>query len=802
MTCAVAALLGVLGVGSSLVGLAPDAGAVSPTWQSRTIPWTTSGPVQATFAGVSCPTATKCVAVGSALLPGGSGLSGAFVADLEQGKWVQGLLPLPAGAAEAGLSGVSCSTGTTCVGVGYYGVTSDGSTVDHALVETFANGTWTPQTGLDPADATSASLTGVSCTDSHACKASGTADAATDAYAFVTTLAGGAWTAVAPALPSGVTSDSLASISCTAPAQCAAVGATNLGEALMEVDVAGVWTATLASAETNSSLSSVSCSATGACVAVGDAGNAGFAEELGGTSWTADTSLPSTAVPSSVSCVVTSLSCTAWGPGPVVESLSSGIWSQTATPGLPPSGFPAVGTCASTSSCQAFETIGSEYALGVAVLTDAGGTWTSDVLPGPAFADLVQVSCSTATCAGVGTYYNSSGQQYTAMLGLVRGRWVQVGYPVQTLYLYEPSVSCAGTICVVVSGQSAMESTDGTTWTVENLPTPTGYTGYLDVDAVSCWSAGACVAVGTTPGSGDGLFAETLSAGTWTGTQLPSTLGSGTLSGISCVSAISCRAVGAGGPGSIESLVESLVGTTWKEDVLPPAPGAADGSLADISCTSAHYCVAVGAWYPSYGGYGGPQAAVLSAGSWTQTQVPPPGTTVGGFSSVACPTKGTCYATIDGQAMQLSGGEWSTLTVPPPPGESDQFLSSARCTSAGWCVLAGEDLGPAPVTGEAQDSPMIATLGAPVPVITSASSATATVGVPASITLSATSAPVASLSVTGTLPAGFKVVEHGNGTSTLEGTATAAEVGTYPLTVVADNGVGTPASQAFTLTVS
>ena len=97
---------------------------------------------------------------------------------------------------------------------------------------------------------------------------------------------------------------------------------------------------------------------------------------------------------------------------------------------------------------------------------------------------------------------------------------------------------------------------------------------------------------------------------------------------------------------------------------------------------------------------------------------------------------------------------------------------------------------------------MISTLGAPVPSITSAPTATVTVGVPASVTLRAISTPTASMSVVGSLPAGFTVVAHANGTATLAGTATVGEVGSYHLTVVADNGLGVPVSQAFTVTVA
>jgi hypothetical protein len=116
--------------------------------------------------------------------------------------------------------------------------------------------------------------------------------------------------------------------------------------------------------------------------------------------------------------------------------------------------------------------------------------------------------------------------------------------------------------------------------------------------------------------------------------------------------------------------------------------------------------------------------------------------------------------------------------------------------------MAGSEFGPAPVTGEAQQLPMIATSGAPSPLITSAATATATVGVAASVTLRATSAPTASVSVTGVLPTGFTVVRNPDGTATLAGTATPGDVGTYHLTVVADNGIAVPTSQAFTLTVA
>jgi hypothetical protein len=795
------ALMG-LGVGAVVAGAGPHAGAASQAWQSRALPWTISGPVQGSVTGVSCISATVCVAAGSALLPGATTNTGAFVATLKGANWTQGLLPLPSGAVGAELSGVSCTSDGSCVAAGSYGVLLAGTTVAHALVEKFDGHVWTPLVGLDPSGSSSASLSGVSCPAVASCTASGTAQISpgTGPHAFVTRLAKGVWSDSLLPLPKGVTSDSLTAVSCVGPTSCAAVGTTNLGVALLEVGSTSTWKGTLASAVTGSSLASVSCAGVGSCVAVGTHGT-GWAERLSGKTWTADTVLPSTAPLTSLSCTPDSSVCTAWGPGPVIETLSAGTWSLISTPGLTPTSQPVAGSCSSATVCVAVEATGLNAPHAVAVLTGSGAIWTSSFLPGPAYAGLDQVSCSSVRCVGVGRYYDASATQYAVVVELSAGHWVPVTYPLPTFYLFHPSVSCTARTCVVVSGQSAAVSTTERTWTVQSLPTPTGFTGYLDADAVSCPSAGTCVAVGTTLGAGNGLFAESLAGGIWSATLLPSTLGNGTLGGVSCVSAVSCTAVGTGGTGGIQALVERLAGATWSEDVLPPATGATFGQLNDVSCTTTTECVAVGAWFPSFGGSGSPLAAVLSGGTWTQTRVTAP-VTAFGFSSVSCPSTGTCDAIYSGQAMQLAGGSWSPVAIPLPTGATDLSLSSVRCVLGSWCVIAGQAGGAAAGTGETQSVPMISTLSAPVPSITSAPTATATVGVPASVTLRAVSNPKASVSVEGSLPAGFTVVAHANGTATLAGTATAGEVGSYHLTVVADNGLVVPVSQAFTVTIA
>jgi len=87
------------------------------------------------------------------------------------------------------------------------------------------------------------------------------------------------------------------------------------------------------------------------------------------------------------------------------------------------------------------------------------------------------------------------------------------------------------------------------------------------------------------------------------------------------------------------------------------------------------------------------------------------------------------------------------------------------------------------------------------PAITSGSSTTFQVGAPGSFTVTSTGFPTPSLTESGALPAGVSFVDQHNGTATLSGTPAAGTAGVYHLTITASNGVGSPATQSFTLTV-
>ncbi|MGH9502144.1 MAG: Ig-like domain repeat protein [Terriglobales bacterium] len=89
------------------------------------------------------------------------------------------------------------------------------------------------------------------------------------------------------------------------------------------------------------------------------------------------------------------------------------------------------------------------------------------------------------------------------------------------------------------------------------------------------------------------------------------------------------------------------------------------------------------------------------------------------------------------------------------------------------------------------------TVGQP-PAITSANNAALSVETPGSFTVTATGFPVPTFTETGALPSGVTLTSAG----VLNGTPALGTVGTYPITITASNGVGTNATQSFTLTVN
>jgi hypothetical protein len=87
------------------------------------------------------------------------------------------------------------------------------------------------------------------------------------------------------------------------------------------------------------------------------------------------------------------------------------------------------------------------------------------------------------------------------------------------------------------------------------------------------------------------------------------------------------------------------------------------------------------------------------------------------------------------------------------------------------------------------------------PAITSGSTVTATVGRAMRFTVTTTGYPKATITEAGPVPKGLRFIANTNGTATISGTPSAGTAGSYGLTISATNGVGSPAVQAFLLTV-
>ncbi len=216
------------------------------------------------LAGVSCTTTTSCFAVGYSV--NGSTIS-TLVERWNGTAWSIVASPHPVGASQSSLAGVSCTTTTSCFAVG----TSTNGSTNGTLVERWNGTSWsvTPS----PNQGTSSSnnfLSGVSCTSSTSCVAVGHYDNAT----LVERWNGTSWS-VTPSPNPGSYSNGLTGVSCTSSTSCVAVGsyqnASGAYLTLVETWNGTSWSVTPSPNPnySNSLLTGVSCTSSTSCVAVG-----------------------------------------------------------------------------------------------------------------------------------------------------------------------------------------------------------------------------------------------------------------------------------------------------------------------------------------------------------------------------------------------------------------------------------------------------------------------------------------------------------------------------------------------------
>ncbi len=347
-----------------------------------------------------------------------------------------------------------------------------------------------------------------------------------------------------------------------------------------------------------------------------------------------------------------------------------------------------------------------------------------------------QVSCPSAgNCTVAGGYYDSAGDYEGFLLSESGGMW---GSAVEAVMPADAasnpgvgfgSLSCASAgNCTAVgdytdsAGHSQgflLSETSGMwgTGVEASAPANAASNPEVDLQSVSCPSAGECSAIGEYTDSSEIEHALLLSetSGTWgTGVEaiMPANVTAGAggrLTGLSCSSAGNCVAVGhyAVGGSQYQGLLLSETSGTWGAGVEATPPANADWSLflEGVSCASAGNCTAVG-WYFDSEGHQGLLLSETSGvwGTGVEARMPANGGSEpdAGLNGVQCASAGNCTAggnyiansdQIEGVLLTDVSGVWGTGIEAPEPvnARSEPFfeLGSLSCPSAGNCAVIG-----------------------------------------------------------------------------------------------------------------
>jgi hypothetical protein len=537
------------------------------TWSIVPSP-TPAGASTVELNGVSCVSATACVAVGRSLST--TDVVTTLAESWNGSTW--SIVPSPnKNLIYNGLAGVSCVAATSCIAVGYYGPGPDSAS---SLVESWNGSTWSvvPSPG--------GNLTGVSCVSATSCTAVGYGGSINASTTLAESWNGSKWSIVPSPNRGTGNRNVLAGVSCSSASACVAVGSensstldysANILHTLAESWQAGKWSilSTVDQLGYQDVLNGVSCVSASFCVAVGfykDSKKADqtLAESWNGSTWSTVTSPDEGSFANQlngVSCVSPKFCVAAGtdGDDTLIEFWNGTSWSIVSSPdvGGDTNNYLGSVSCVSATSCMA---VGSATisSVGVEALTESwnGSTWS--IAPSsPAGSEfLTGVSCVAATsCIAVGWYNTGEGPD-----------------------------------------QTESQSWNGSTWSL--LSSPDEGTGSNTLAGVSCASASFCTAVGAhlITGRISRTLIESWNGSTWSIVPSPHQgTGNNTLAGVSCRSASFCTAAGAyvNASGVSQTLIESWNGSTWS---IVPSPDQDGGQnqLRAVSCASTTSCTAVG----------------------------------------------------------------------------------------------------------------------------------------------------------------------------------------------------------------
>jgi len=202
-------------------------------WMIQSTP-NPEGANESILSHVSCRSASSCVAVGKYKT---SGYAKPLAERWDGTSWsIQSVpMPTPTGAEVAlngVLSGISCSSTSSCVAVGQYVNTQEGKikepTEEKTLIESWNGTAWTVQASPNREGKKGNQLTAVSCSSSAACTAVGSSVASVQFVSAPSTLverwSGSSWSIQSSPNVSGANRSQLEDVACSSSTSCIAVG--------------------------------------------------------------------------------------------------------------------------------------------------------------------------------------------------------------------------------------------------------------------------------------------------------------------------------------------------------------------------------------------------------------------------------------------------------------------------------------------------------------------------------------------------------------------------------------------------
>ena len=560
------------------VGFAYDGTGSSPlvvrwkgtSWSRVTSPNPAGGP--GFFEDVSC-SGTTCFAVGE-FIRDTTHRAQTLVERWNGIVWSVVASPNPPGVNDSSLRSVSCPTRTRCVAVGTTQLDTD-PTTQKTLIERWNGTSWSIIASPNVAGAEFIQLTGVSCSVPSDCTAVGSSVAHTNngtltSSSLIERWNGTAWSIIAGPNSGGTASSGLAGISCPASTLCIAVGSYTLdGRGLTLIDRwDGTSWSVVANGGVDSRLRRVACTSPTNCFAVGDAVNGStlktLIERWNGTSW-AIASSPNLAVPtlrlSGVACATATM-CMAVGQyvtgtttKPFVERWNGGAWSLVASPDPGANSSLLAVECPTATTCFAV----GQVAHHTLIERWNGTSWSIVTSPNRVGGDnvLSGIACpSTTNCFAVGTNRDGDFSSKTLVERWNGASWSIVASPspgVEQNRLNDVTCTSA-TNCFAVGGvetifdaenrTTLVERWNGTTWSIVHSPNAFEWD---ELSGIACASATSCTAVGfggPTYRSGS-TVAETWNGTTWSvvATRNRSEAYANQLLGVACPDTL-CFAVG------------------------------------------------------------------------------------------------------------------------------------------------------------------------------------------------------------------------------------------------------------------